>query len=234
MNLLTRIWRSSLGRKYLMALSGVALFLFLIGHMVGNLMIFLGRDGINGYAAFLHGVTEVLWAVRLGLLAMVVLHVVSAISLSLENKAARPVPYERLDPVVASYASRTMLMSGLIVASFVIYHLLHFTGRVPTVNLTGVDFDSLHESLRNGTQRPDVYAMVVLGFSKPLVTLFYLLGMGLLCLHLSHGASAMFQSLGLKTDAYRSMLDKFAIAVSVILFVGFSAVPISVLLGLVK
>ena len=217
-----------------MALSGVALFLFLIGHMVGNLMIFLGRDGINGYAAFLHGATEVLWAVRLGLLTMTVVHIVSAISLSAENSAARPVPYERLDPVVTSYASRTMLMSGLIVASFVIYHLLHFTIRVPAINLTGVDFGSLHESLRNGTQRPDVYAMVVLGFSKPLVTLFYLLGMGLLCLHLSHGASAMFQSLGLKSDAYRSTLDKFAIAVAVVLFVGFSAVPVSVLLGLVK
>ena len=230
MNLLTRIWRSSLGRKYLMALSGVVLFLFLIGHMVGNLMIFLGRDGINGYAAFLHGATEVLWAVRLGLLAMAVVHILSAISLSLENQAARPVPYERLDPIVASYASRTMLMSGLIVASFVIYHLLHFTARVPAVNLTGVDFGTL----RDGSQRPDVYAMVVLGFSKPLVTLFYLLGMGLLCLHLSHGASAMFQSLGLKSDAYRSLLDQFALAAAVVLFIGFSAVPVSVLLGLVK
>ena len=234
MNLLSRVWRSSLGKKYLMAISGVVLFLFLVGHMVGNLLLFLGREDINRYAEFLHGAKEVLWVVRLGLLAMAVIHVATAVSVWLENKAARPVAYENPDPVVASYASRSMLMSGLIVASFIIYHLLHYTVKVPAVNLTGVDFATLQENLRDGTQRSDVHAMLLRGFSNPAVALFYVLGMGLLCLHLSHGASAMFQSLGARSEAYRAFFDKFALAVAVVLFLGFTAVPLGVLFGLVK
>ena len=234
MNLLSRVWRSSLGKKYLMAISGLVLFLFLVGHMVGNLLLFLGREDINRYAEFLQSTKEVLWTVRVVLLASVAIHVAAAVSLWLENKAARPVAYENPDPVAASYASRTMLMSGLIVASFIIYHLLHYTVKVPAVNLTGADFGTLQETLRDGSQRADVHAMMLKGFSNPVVALFYVVGMGLLCLHLSHGASAMFQSLGARSDAYRAFFDKLALAVAAIFFLGFSAVPLAVLLGLVK
>ena len=213
-----------------MAISGLVLFLFLVGHMVGNLLLFLGREDINRYAEFLQSTKEVLWTVRVVLLASVAIHVAAAVSLWLENKAARPVAYENPDPVAASYASRTMLMSGLIVASFIIYHLLHYTVKVPAVNLTGVDFGTLRDS----SQRADVHAMMLKGFSNPVVALFYVVGMGLLCLHLSHGASAMFQSLGARSDAYRALFDKLALSVAVVFFLGFSAVPIAVLLRLVK
>ena len=129
MNLIKRTFGSSLGKKYIMAITGGVLFLFVIGHLLGNLQIFLGLESINRYGHFLQSNKEILWLVRLGLLAMVVLHIWSAVKLAAENKAARPIGYAGdPTPVVASYASRTMMMSGLIIAAFVIYHLLHFIG----------------------------------------------------------------------------------------------------------
>src|SRR5438093_11418441 len=128
--LLKRMCGSSLGKKYLMAVSGCVLFLFVVGHLLGNLQIFLGPDVINRYGHFLQSNPELIWPARLVLLAMVGLHVWSAVKLSAENKAARPVAYAQYEPVGSSYASRTMLMSGLIILAFVIYHLLHFTVQV--------------------------------------------------------------------------------------------------------
>src|SRR6266536_4264388 len=117
MNVVAHLFNSSLGRKYVMALSGAALFFFVIGHLLGNLQIFLGSEQINAYGHFLQSTPEILWPARVGLLAMVVLHIWSALKLSAENKAARPIPYANWHPTSASYASRTMLMSGLIIAA---------------------------------------------------------------------------------------------------------------------
>src|ERR1041385_8884127 len=121
MKFITNIFGSSLGKKYVMAVTGLVLFLFVIGHLVGNLQIFLGPEAINRYGHFLQGNIELLWPVRIALLAMVGLHIWSAIKLSAENRAARPVAYANWDPTAASYASRTMLMSGLIIFAFIIY-----------------------------------------------------------------------------------------------------------------
>src|SRR5580765_8207720 len=118
MNLLTRTWRSSLGKKYIMALTGCALFGFVIAHLVGNLQIFLGAEEINRYGHFLQSTPELIWPARIGLVVLVVLHIVAAVQLSAENKLARAVPYDQYAVVAASYASRTMLMSGLIIAAF--------------------------------------------------------------------------------------------------------------------
>src|SRR3954447_21249330 len=120
-------FRSSLGKKYVMAVTGFALLIFVIGHMLGNLQVFLGPDQINAYGNFLQTTPELLWSARIGLLVMIGLHLYSGITLWAENKAARPVGYGAYKPMAASWASRTMLMSGLIVASFIIYHLLHYT-----------------------------------------------------------------------------------------------------------
>lgn len=223
-------FRSSLGKKYVMAVTGFALLVFVIGHMVGNLQVFLGPNAINTYGAFLHSTPELLWAARLGLLAMIGLHLWAAITLWHENKAARPVPYGQFDPIGSSFASRTMLMSGLIIASFVIYHLLHFTVQVKAINLTGQDFVPLQDE----KGRHDIYRMVVLGFSNPFVSFFYLLGVGLLCLHLSHGATSMFQSMGLKSEPLGRWIDRLAAVVAVVLFLGYSAIPLAVLTGLLK
>jgi succinate dehydrogenase / fumarate reductase, cytochrome b subunit len=223
-------FRSSLGKKYVMAVTGFALLVFVIGHMVGNLQVFLGPDQINAYGNFLQTTPELLWSARAGLLVMVGLHLYAAFTLWAENKAARPVPYGQYEPVASSFASRTMIMSGLIIAAFVIYHLLHYTAQVKAVNLTGQDFVPLHDA----KGRHDIYRMMVLGFSNPLVSAFYLLGVGLLCVHLSHGASSMFQSIGLKTAPCGRWIDRLALACAIVLFVGYASIPLAVLTGLLK
>lgn len=230
MNLLTHAWRSSLGKKYLMAISGCALFIFVIGHMLGNLQIFLGPEAINRYAHFLQSTPEILWAERLGLLALVIIHIVTAVQLSRENKAARPVPYARTEYVAATYASRTMLMSGIIVAVFIAYHLFHFTAQTTAMNLTGQDFAHFHDA----EGRHDVFKMMVVGFRQPLVSAFYILGMALLCLHLRHGAQAWFQSLGWRKDAYAVALDRFAVISAIVIFIGNISMPVAILLGFGK
>ncbi len=213
-----------------MAITGMALFLFVAMHLLGNLQIFLGPEALNRYGHFLQSNPEIIWPARIALLFAVGLHVWSAIKLSAENKAARPIGYaNNPTPLAASYASRTMLMSGLIIATFIIYHLLHYTAQVQTVNLTGKDFARLHDS----AGRHDVFAMMVTGFRQPLVSGFYILAMALLCLHLSHGASAMFQSLGLKNKTYAPLLDYFAKVAALVIFIGYVSIPLAVLLNLV-
>jgi succinate dehydrogenase / fumarate reductase, cytochrome b subunit len=229
-NLINRIWRSSLGKKYIMAITGCVLFGFVVGHLLGNLQIFLGPETLNRYGHFLQSTPELIWPARIGLLCLVSLHIAAAIKLSLENRAARPVLYDHYEVVAASYASRTMMMSGLIVFVFIIYHLLHFTVQVPGINFTGHDFRLLHDA----KERHDVYEMMVLGYRQPLVSLFYALGIGLLCLHLSHGVSSMFQSIGWKNKKYGSFLDKCAITAAILIFAGYISIPVSVLLGVVK
>src|SRR3569833_1997977 len=121
-NFLRNLFRSSLGKKYIMSITGLGLFAFVIAHMVGNLQIFLGAEAINRYGNFLQSNTELLWPARIALIIIVVLHIWSASSLTIQNRAARPVAYGNWNPTVASYASRTMMMTGLIVAAFIIYH----------------------------------------------------------------------------------------------------------------
>ncbi len=230
MDLVIRVWASSLGRKYLMGLSGCALFLFVVGHMAGNLQIFLGPEALNRYAHFLQHTPELLWPVRLGLLALVVLHGLTATRLWLQNRAARPQGYAVADPLESSYASRTMVLSGVVVAVFIVYHLLHFTVQSVPLNLTGADFRQLHDA----QGRHDVYKMVILAFNQPWVSGFYVVGMALLCLHLRHGVQAWFQSLGLRNDAWREVLDRFAWGAALVIFVGNCSIPVSILLGFGK
>src|SRR5437867_824422 len=140
MSLIAHTFKSSVGRKFLMAGSGLVMVLWLIAHLVGNLQVFLGPDALNRYGHFLQTNPEILWPSRIGLLVLVGVHIWAAITLSAENRAARPVAYAAYRPVGSSYASRTMLMSGLIVLAFIIYHLLHYTAQVQYLNLTGKNF----------------------------------------------------------------------------------------------
>ena len=225
--LLKRIFSSSLGKKYIMASSGCLLFLFVVAHLLGNLQIFLGPEVINRYGHFLQSNPELIWPARIILLAMVALHIWAAVKLTIENRAARPVAYAQHEVVVATYASRTMFMSGIIILLFIIYHLLHFTVQVRQINLTGENFVDFHDP----QQRHDIFKMMVVGFSNAWVSGFYLLGMALLCLHLSHGVSSMFQSLGWKNKAYGPFLDKFARIAALVIFVGYSSIPVAILFG---
>jgi len=228
---------SSLLKKYVMAISGAVLFVFVVLHMLGNLQIFLGPTQINAYGHFLQSTPELLWTARIGLLVMVVLHVWTAVLLSRENRAARPARYREVKFVAASYASRTMLMSGVIVFVFIVYHLLHFTVAVPSVNFLpqSADFPNANfMELKDPLGHHDIYRMMVMGYSNVWVSGFYILGMALLCLHLSHGVGSMFQSLGLKNKFYGVWIDRFAVFISTVIFVGNCSIPLSVLLGLVK
>ncbi|MFN7139334.1 MAG: succinate dehydrogenase cytochrome b subunit [Limisphaerales bacterium] len=234
MNIVTRLFASSIGKKYVMAITGFALVGFVIAHLIGNLQIFLGKDVINRYGHFLQSNLELIWPARIGLLAMVVLHVWAAIKLSAENKAARGVSYKKWSPTAASYASRTMLMSGLIVFFFIIYHLLHFTVQIEAVNLSAGDFRGFRETLPDGSTRHDVFRMMVAGFSNPIVSIFYIIAMALLALHLSHGVQAMFSSLGWKKRSYSSLITAAARGIAIFVFVGYVSIPVAILLGFGK
>lgn len=218
---------SSLGKKYLMAGTGLLLVLFVIGHMAGNLQIFLGPDAINRYGHFLQSNVEILWPVRIGLLGVVLVHIWSATTLTIANRAARPLAYQQWEPTAASYASRTMMVSGVIVAVFIVYHLLHYTAMVQAVNLTHKNFNAKPEFF-DAEGRHDIYKMMVVGFSQPWVCIFYIVGVGLLCLHLSHGASAMWQSLGWKKRPYGPCLDRMAKWGAALIFLGYIVIPISI------
>lgn len=229
MNLITRFWRSSLGKKYVMALTGAALFVFLIGHLVGNLQVFGHPDMINGYAHFLKSKPGLLWGARLGLLGCVGLHIAAAVTLLMANKAARPEGYAGKSAYGSTLASRWMPMSGLVVLSFIVYHLLHFTALQPGINGVG-DFSKLTTTL-NGESVPDVYAMMILGFKVPWVALAYLVAQALLFMHLGHGLSSMFQSLGLRNHVWWPRIRVFAQVASIAIFLGYASIPVAILAG---
>ena len=210
-----------------MAATGLALFLFVLLHLVGNLQVYLGPEALNRYGAFLQENVELLWPARISLLVIVSLHIWSAAKLTRENRAARPQPYAQHEVVAASYASRTMLMSGLIILAFIIYHLLHFTVQVQGINFTGKSFAELHDA----KGRHDVFAMMILGFRQWPVAGFYVVAMFLLFLHLSHGVGAMFQSLGWKNPAWSPIIARFAVVVSWLIFLGYISIPLTIWMG---
>lgn len=245
MSLLANLFRSSIGRKFLMAISGLILTGFAFGHLAGNLQIFSHPDKINGYAHFLQSLGPVLWLVRLVLLAAVGIHVWAAVALTLESKAARgPADYGIHKWLAATIASRTMRISGLVVLAFVIYHILHFT-----VGLAGTEYYKgniagviLGHDVREfgfplaskGTEVHDVYSMIFIGFSSPLVAGFYILATGLLAVHLWHGADSMFQTLGLRSSKWSCCLRKAVSLLALGYFLGNLAIPGAIITGIAK
>jgi succinate dehydrogenase / fumarate reductase cytochrome b subunit len=223
--LIQRIWQSSLGKKYIMAITGLALFIFVIVHMAGNLQIFLGPESINAYAKLLKSNLVLLWTFRIGLLLIFLLHVTAASRLASTNRRARPVGYTFKKPVASTVANRTMLVTGLILLAFIIFHLAHFT-------LGFVNPQYLH--FEDPLGRHDVYRMMVTGFSNPIVSIFYIVSMGLLLLHLGHGVSSLFQSVGLRSKKIFGFLDKFARVSALLIFLGNCAIPLAILAGIVK
>lgn len=218
----SRTWNSSIGMKTIMALTGAGLFLFVLGHLLGNLQIFLGPHALNAYARALRAVPEALWLARIGLIVLLVAHVGSAVRLTSLNRAARPNRYRVQKAVQVSYESRTLFMSGLIVLAFVVFHLLHFTwGRV----------DPTHYHLTDELGHHDVYSMVIWGFSNPIVVASYLFATLVLSLHLRHGVSSLFQTIGLSTPKYEPLIRRLGPIVGFVILVGYWSIPLSVLLG---
>jgi succinate dehydrogenase / fumarate reductase cytochrome b subunit len=226
MNTLSVFYGSSIGKKMIVAVTGVILILFVVGHLLGNLQIFLGPDWINSYSEHLRELGPLLWAVRVALFITVVLHIWFTILLAIQNKRARPNQYKDKENVKATFASRHMVMSGLIVFMFIVYHLAHFTVRVTDPRFLLLKSDPLN--------RYDVYSMMVYGFQNYVVSAFYILGLFLLFLHLSHGSSSFFQSLGLNNKNLAPRLAFWGRLFAWLLFIGYTSIPVAVLLGLIK
>jgi succinate dehydrogenase / fumarate reductase cytochrome b subunit len=217
---------SSVGRKMIVAGTGVILILFVIGHLLGNLQIFLGPDWINAYSQHLRDLGPLLWLIRVFLLITVILHIYFTILLAIENRRARPEPYIDRQYVRASWASRHMVVSGLVVLAFIIFHLLHFTARKFNPQFSLLKLDSLNRS--------DVYSMMVYGFQNVYVSSFYIVGLFLLTLHLTHGSSSFFQSLGLNNQRLTPRLAIGGRVFAWLLFIGYTSIPVAVLLGFIK
>ena len=215
---IARFYDSTIGKKAIMAVTGVVLFGFLVLHMLGNLQIFLGREVMNHYAETLHGNPGLLWGARSILLVSVLLHTWAAIQLTAVKATARPIAYKKSGNVQATTGSRTMMLSGPVIAIFVIGHLLHFT--TGTIHPRFVE---LH-----------AFENVVNGFANPIAAGLYIVAMILVGFHLSHGIWSMFQSLGFSHPRYTPIIRKFAAVFSWIVVAGFLAVPISVLAGFVR
>ncbi len=227
------VYRSSIGKKAVMALTGFILVGFVVIHMIGNLKIYTGAEHLNAYAGFLREVGEplvprefLLWVARIVLLGSVGLHILMAFQLSRKSWDGRPVRYDTRRDIQATYASRTMRWGGVIVLLFIVYHILHLT--LGVVGYAPGTFQ--HEDPTGGFQ---TYANMVNGFRNVPVSLFYILAMGALCLHLYHGTWSMFQTLGLNNNQTNNIWRWVAIIVAVAVFVGNISIPISVMAGLV-
>lgn len=209
---LFRYLRSSIGAKHVMAVTGLLLLLFAIVHMVGHLQMFGGADLYNTYARFLQDLWEVKWPVRVGLIALLILHVVLAIGLVSKNRSARQVRYAVYRPMSANTVGRTMALTGIVVLAFLIFHIYHFT-LAPT-----------HPG--------DAYTMFVHAFSNGVLYVVYLVGILLLSMHLGHGAASWLQSLGWRHPKYPT--DRLGPIVAAGLFVGYMLPPTAVLLGIIR
>ena len=242
MNFVGSLFRSSIGRKILMAVTGVILIGFVIGHLVGSLQVFQHPDHINGYAQFLHDLGPLLWIARLVIIAAVLIHVWAGVALSLENVAARgPEPYAVKHTIRATLASRTMKWTGLVVLAFLLYHLAHFTlGFAQTAtfkeNLKHYVLTSDYRvaglvAVPAGKEVLDVHSMVILGFQNVVVSVFYIVAVGLLSFHLLHGVDSMFQTLGLRSTRWGAGLRKVAVVFCALYFLGNLAIPGAVLAG---
>lgn len=213
------LWSTSIGKKAVMAVTGLIMAAYLITHVLANLLVFEGPDRINAYSRFLHGTGGALWAARLVLLAAVVLHVVAAVQLTGRRQAARPVPYAAgRDSQVSTVASRTIRWGGGLILVFLVYHILHFT------------LGTVHPAFVEG----DPYHNVASGFHDPLVVLFYEVAMVAVGLHLYHGIWSSGRSLGVSPPSPQPLRRRVALVLSVLVWAGFTVIPIAVFAGMVR
>jgi len=219
MNRLAVFWQSSVGKKAVMAVTGLILVAYLITHVLANLLVFNGPERINRYAQLLHSSGAALWGARLILLAALILHIIAATQLAIRSRAARPEPYAGgRDPQVSTFAARTIRWGGALILLFLIYHILHFT---------------------TGTAHPDFVELnphhnVSTGFRNPLVAAVYLLAMVAVGLHLYHGVWSSGRSLGLSQPSPRPLHRRVALVLAVFVWLGFTAIVIAGFLGLIR
>ena len=228
MNLLGHFFKSSIGRKLLMAFTGLVLLGFVTGHLVGNLQIFLPPAKINAYAHMLESLGAALWLIRGFLLLCLIIHVWLAIQLTLENRAARPQAYGVEHVNRATLASRLMARTGIVVMAFIPFHLGHYTVRVGHPGWSEHTF-----RLADGTMVRDVHAMMIQAFSSWSVSTFYIIAVGILAYHLSHGIVSSVQTIGLKNERWTAEVERLSVAYCWLYFLLNAAIPLAVLGGFV-
>ncbi|MCM2358838.1 MAG: succinate dehydrogenase cytochrome b subunit [Geobacteraceae bacterium] len=214
---------STVGRKILMAITGILMVLFVVVHLLGNTSIFI-PGGLNAYAEHLHALPPLVWAFRLAMLTFLVVHVLYGIQLTLENNAANPKGYAVKRQLKANFSSENMIWTGLLLLLFIGYHILHFTVRVTPDIVQGVD----------SLGRFDVFTMVVSSFSHGIISLIYVAAMVVLFLHLKHGIQSFFQTMGWSSDRSLPVIVKVGAVVAVIFLIGYSSIPVSILTGILS
>ena len=220
MGRIRNFYASMVGKKVVMGVTGLIGIGFVILHSLGNLLIFQGSTALNSYSHFLKSSAELLWALRITLIVAVILHVIAAVQLTRQSRSARPVGYVKHEPQVATVASRTMRWGGVLILIFIVFHILHFT--TGTIRPAGV---FSHE---------DVYANVVSSFRIWWVALFYVITMIALGFHLFHGAWSSMRSIGVSPPSPRPLHRRISLAVAVLVWAAFTAVPVAVFTGMVR
>jgi len=220
-----QLTQSSVGRKIIMAVTGIVLVAFVCVHLLGNSSLFFGADAINAYAQKLHSLGPFVWVFRLVMLAAFAIHIFFGIQLTLENKAATPESNVQVKRLKTGFGAETMVISGLVLLAFVIYHLLHFTVRVP-----GMGVYEMNEA----TNMVNVYTMVVQGFKSALPVAAYVIAMGFLFLHVGHGFQSFFQTIGLSNDKSLPVMGLLSKLVAVVLLLGYISIPLLIVIGIVK
>ena len=215
---------NAVGRKVLMAVTGLLMVLFIVVHLLGNSSIFVGPDGINAYAAKLHSLGPVVWVFRAVMLALLLVHVWFGVTLTLENSAANPAKYAVSKKLKATFSSETMIWTGLLLLAFIVYHLLQFTVRVTPDIVKGTDAQG----------RYDVFTMVLSSFRHTWIALMYVAAMIVLFLHLKHGIQSFFQTLGVSNDRTLPSYEALAKVLSVVFLVGYCSIPVTILAGILS
>lgn len=220
---LLRFFTSSVGLKVIMAITGLILGGFVFFHMLGNLQIFLGQDALNKYALFLQSVPAMIFPARIVLLLSILIHIAAAIKLNRINSAARPIGYILMDTVEASLASRYMLQTGIIIALFVVFHLMHFTFGI-------IQPEFAHFADAKG--RHDVYSMVIAGFQSTPYAIAYIAFMLIIAFHFIHAIPSLLQTMGINHPKYNLLVKRVASALVAVIALGYVVVPLSVTLGI--
>lgn len=221
MSWVLRTLSSSIGGKYIVALTGIAMIGFLVAHLTGNLLVFVGPQAMHDYAEGLRKFPFVLWGLRIGLIGAAFLHITVAIKLNMNSRAARPIPYFNKRYKRASAASRSMVLTGFLLLFYILYHLADFTWRWtnPEVGALG---------------HYDVYPMLLIRLGNPVNAFLYIAAMVVMGVHLSHGVSSLFQTLGLNHPKYNLLLRCLGPLTGMTLAAAFISIPVSILLGIVR
>jgi succinate dehydrogenase / fumarate reductase cytochrome b subunit len=209
--------------KLIVAASGLILLLFVVGHMAGNLQVFLGQDAFNRYGEKLREFPALLLLARLVIALSAIIHIAASLRLAVLNRRARPIGYAKKQSVAASFSSRTMVLSGSMILAFVTYHLAHFTWRISNPE---------YQRFTDAAGRPDIYSMVLRAFESPLISITYIAAMILLGFHLSHGIASVFQTLGLATTRTLPRYQRAALVITVVLLGGYISIPVAIIFGI--